>query len=97
MAPGSRSTCRVGDPGRQPLGLRPQIVGGRLLLTRVGSALARLLLGQRRALLDLGTLAPGAGGLFLGERLLLLRPGPAYLGLLQVLVRLLPLADLRRG
>ena len=50
-----------------------------------------------RALLDLGALAAGAGGLLLGERLLLLRPGAAHLGLLQVLARLLPLARLRHA
>ena len=83
------------DVRGQLLRLGPQFVGRRLLLAGVGGPLAGLLLGQRRPLLHLGALPPGAGGLLLGERLLLLGPGAAHLRLLQVLACLLPLAHLR--
>ena len=96
-SPSVRVAARGGrvEVGGELLGLGAQLVGGGLLLAGAGGPLAGLLLGQRRPLLDLGALPPGAGGLLLGERLLLLGPGAADLRLLQVLARLLPLADLR--
>src|SRR3954447_26148896 len=83
------------DVGGQLLSLRPQLLGLVAGLARTGGPVARLLLGQRRPLLDLGAFPAGAGGLLLGERLLLLRLGASDLRPLQVLARLLPLTGVR--
>src|SRR4051794_1795077 len=83
------------DVGGQLLSLRPQLLGLVAGLAGTRGAVARLLLGQRRPLLDLGAFPAGAGGLLLRECLLLLRLGATDLRLLQVLARLLPLTGVR--
>jgi hypothetical protein len=59
------------------LGLGPQLLGGGAVLVRGGVDLSGLLFGARGALLRLGLLAASAGGLLLGQGLLLVGPGGA--------------------
>src|SRR5215204_1292289 len=60
-----------GDARGELLGLQPQSLGLRLLLTGAGGPLTRLPLRNRLALLGLGALAAGPGGL-LGRQCLVL-------------------------
>src|SRR3954451_6823886 len=80
------------QPGRQLLRLGLQLLRGRPLLLRVPGPLLGLALGRGSALLHLGALATGPGGLLVGERLLLVGARGAQLRLLQVVARLLLLA-----
>src|SRR3954470_17681673 len=60
---GGSSVPVADDVGRQLLGLGAQLVGLRASLFGPRRAVARFLLGQRRALLDLGSFAARTGGL----------------------------------